>query len=55
MLSYFYRLSILIIKPLCAPIEVERAVTKGIAKPKACGQAMTNTVTRRSNAKSTSF
>ena len=54
MLSYFYRLSILIIKPLCAPIEVERAVTKGIAK-KACGQAMTNTVTRRSNAKSTSF
>ena len=49
MLSYFYRLSILIIKPLCAPIEEERAVIKGIANPKACGKAMTNTVTRRSS------
>jgi len=33
---------------------VEIATTKGIAKPKACGQAITNTVAALSMAKATS-
>ena len=33
-----------------AAIEVERATTKGIANPNACGQAIMNTVTIRSSA-----
>ena len=38
--------------PLFAVIEVESATTNGIAKPRACGQAITSTVTVLSRAKS---
>ena len=30
--------------PFCAPSDVEIAMTRGIARPRACGQAMTRTV-----------
>ena len=36
--------------PLFAVIEVDRATTKGIAKPSACGHAITRTVTVRVSA-----
>src|SRR6185295_10480846 len=38
-------------KPFLADSDVEMATTKGTAKPKACGQQMTITVTILSNAK----
>jgi hypothetical protein len=38
-------------KPLLAAIVVEMAATKGIASPKACGQAITKTETTLSKAK----
>src|SRR5690625_7704916 len=37
-------------KPFCAEMDVEMATTKGTAKPKACGQEITITVTILSNA-----
>lgn len=42
----------LISTPLFAVIEVDKATTRGIARPKAWGQAITNTVTALSKAKS---
>ena len=40
-------------RPLRAPSEVERAATSGMARPSACGHAMTNTVTMRVSASDT--
>ncbi len=42
-------------KPFLAPMLVETAVTKGIARPRAWGQEMMITVTARVMAKSKSF
>ena len=36
-------------KPFCAAMDVEIATTSGTARPSACGQAITNTVTTRFN------
>src|SRR5699024_6272157 len=41
-------------KPSLAAMEVDLDVTSGVAKPSACGQAIINTVTIRSKAKSKS-
>ena len=38
--------------PFWAPSDVEIAMTNGIARPRACGQAMTRTVTVRTSAPS---
>ena len=38
--------------PFRAPSEVEIAMTNGIARPRACGQAITRTVTVRTSAPS---
>ena len=41
-------------RPWRAPSEVERAATSGMARPSACGHAMTKTVTMRVSASPTS-
>ena len=41
-------------RPLRAPSEVEIAITSGMARPRACGQAMTRTVAVRTSAPSVS-
>jgi len=38
--------------PLFAVMDVDRATTKGIARPRACGHAITRVVTARSRANS---
>ena len=40
--------------PACADTAVDNEITSGIASPRACGQAMTSTVTVRTTASSTS-
>ena len=40
-------------RPFRAPMDVERAATSGMARPSACGHAMTNTVTMRVSASPT--